>query len=49
MNTFDLCLLRETVFISSGIDSVLWGAANGAVDRGEEGLPLPKRETDSLG
>ena len=49
MNTFDLCLLRETGFISSGIDSVLWGAANGAVDRGEEALPLPKRETDSLG
>ena len=44
MNTFDLCLLRERVFISSVIDSVLWGAANGAVDRGEEVLPLPKRD-----
>ena len=27
----------------AGIDSVLWGAANGAVDRGEEGLPSSKK------
>ena len=49
MNTFDLCLLRETVFISSGIDSVLWGAANGAVDRGEEGLPSSKKRDWFIG
>lgn len=49
MNTFDLCFLRGGFFTSAGIDCVLWGAAKGAVDGSGAMLPLPERETYSLG
>lgn len=49
MNTFDLCFLREGFFTSAGIDCVLWGVAKGAVDGSGAMLPLPERETYSLG